>query len=107
MWWRARDARAEFHNVSKRRTVSKRETTKNLPAFQDLSGSSSSFAPKNDKNFKFTHETLAVISVFPVLTTTNSISFPLSRTDELVHAKLKIACSGFIELLRFDIDRAS
>ena len=62
---------------------------------------------KNDKKFEFTHETLAVISVFPVLTTTSSISFPLSRTDELVHAKLKIACSGFIELLRFDIDRAS
>ena len=62
---------------------------------------------ENDKKVELTHETLAVISVFPVLTTTNSISFPLSRTDELVHAKLKIACSGFIELLRFDIDRAS
>ena len=35
MWWRARDTRATF---PKGQTVSKRETTKNLPAFKNLSG---------------------------------------------------------------------
>ena len=37
VWWRVRDTRATCHKLLGK-IVSKTETTKNLPAFQDLSG---------------------------------------------------------------------
>ena len=54
-----------------------------------------------------TYDTDALHSTFPPRTTTSSISRPDSNTDELVHAKLKIECSGLILLFIFDIDRAN